>query len=179
MGPSHVMGGNAQNSQKSLSNLKTSWRDNRHKKKTSLSHSVLNSRQNNNFLHWHVKSLRSSFQMCNVKHQEGKRCAFIQISLVTRTSWKTNVPWNTSGENTVLDTLNSKWSIHSSGLNSEFNRGCGIASSWQKASQLTFPAPTGPTTANSSPGLTVKERPCRVGVSDAYKYKLRKLCSTQ
>ena len=39
---------------------------------------------------------------------------------------------------------------------------------------LTFPAPTGPITANNSPGLTVKERPCRVGVSDAYKAKFKK-----
>ena len=35
---------------------------------------------------------------------------------------------------------------------------CGVASS-KRHHQLTFPAPTGPTTANSSPGLTVKESP--------------------
>ena len=58
------------------------------------------------------------------------------------------------------------------GSTREFNRGYGVAS---RASQLTFPAPTGPTTANSSPGLTVKERPRRVGVSDSCKLKFIKM----
>ena len=56
----------------------------------------------------------------------------------------------------------------------EFNRDCSVASNCWKAPQLTFPAPTGPTTANSSPGLTVKERPCRVGVLNSCKLKFIK-----
>lgn len=53
--------------------------------------------------------------------------------------------------------------------------GYSMAVRLQKASRLTFPAPTGPITANNSPGLTVKERPSRVGVSDAYKLKFTKI----
>ena len=83
--------------------------------------------------------------------------------------WDIQIPDTSS----VLDTANSNCVTLSSGFHSwEFNRGCGVAS---RASQLTFPAPTGPTTANSSPGLTVKERPRRVGVSDSCKLKFIKM----
>lgn len=61
----------------------------------------------------------------------------------------------------------------------DFNMGCGITSSCPKTSQLTFPAPTGPTTANNSPGLTVKETSFSVGVSDTYKWKFTKKCPFQ
>lgn len=50
----------------------------------------------------------------------------------------------------------------------------GVHQAAQRHYKLTLPAPTGPTTANNSPGLTVKERPCRVGVSNAYKLKFKK-----
>ena len=145
-------------------------------KESSLSLSILNSCHINNFLHWDIQIPHKQFTTGPCEASRRKRqYAFILIYL----------PWN----------LLVKWVFHGTHLEKHcsrhtqfklshtrlwaplwgLNRCCGVASSWQKASQLTFPAPTGPTTANSSPGLTVKERPCRVGVSDAYKLKFIKM----
>ena len=67
---------------KSLHNLQTSWRDHCHKKKSPLSHSVLNRCHINNFLPWDVQT--SDKQLPTVQHEAPRRktqCAFIQIYL--------------------------------------------------------------------------------------------------
>ena len=56
---------------KSLHNLQTSWRDHHHKKKSPLSHSVLNRCHINNFLHWDVQT--SNKQFPNVQHEAPRR----------------------------------------------------------------------------------------------------------
>ena len=81
---------------KSLHNLQTSWRDHRHKKKSPLSHSVLNRCHINNFLHWDVQT--SDKQFPTVQHEAPRRktqCAFTQIYVAVKPSCETNVPWNT------------------------------------------------------------------------------------
>ena len=113
---------------------------------------------------------------CNVKHQEGKHSVCL-----SRFIW----PWNLLAKLTFYGThLEKHCSRHTQFKPChtqlwdplwEFNRSCSVASSWQKASQLTFPAPTGPTTAKSSPGLAIRKRSCRVGVPDFYKLKFIKM----
>ena len=126
--------------------------------------SILNSCHINNLLLWDVQTPYKQF--LNMHREAPRRktqCAFIQVYL----------PLNLAKRmfhGTCLEKRCSRYTQLWAPLWG-FNRGCGAASGWQKASQLTFPAPTGPTTANSSPALTVKERPCRVGVSDAWKLK--------
>ena len=145
-------------------------------KESSLSLSILNSCHINNFLHGDIQIPHQQFTTGPCEAPRRKRqYAFILIYL----------PWNLLVRLVFHGThLEKHCSRHTQfKLNYTplwaplwgLNRGCGVASSWQKASQLTFPAPTGPTTANSSPGLTVNERPCRVGVSDAYKLKFIKM----
>ena len=162
-------------SRKSLHNLQTSRRDHRHKKKSPLSHSVLNRCHINNVLHWDVQT--SDKQFPTVQHETSGRktqCVFIQTYLAMKPSCKltfygTHLEKHCSRHMQFKPCHTQLWAPLW-----EFNRSCSIASKWHKESQLTFPAPTGPTTANSSPGLTVKERPCRVGVLDSCKLKFIK-----
>ena len=80
---------------KSLHKLQTSQRDHRHKKKSPLSHSVLNRCHINNFLPWDVQT--SDKQLPTVQHEAPRRktqCAFTQIYVAMKPC-KTNVPRNT------------------------------------------------------------------------------------
>ena len=74
---------------KSLHNLQTSRRDHCHKKKSPLSHSVLNRCHINNVLHWDVQT--SDKQFPTVQHETSRRktqCVFIQTYLAMKPSWK-------------------------------------------------------------------------------------------
>ena len=86
-------------SQKSLYHLQTSWRGSRDKKKSPLSLSNLNSCHINNLRHWDVQIPDNQFP--TVQHKAPRRktqCAFIQIYVATKPSYKTNIPWNTPRE---------------------------------------------------------------------------------
>ena len=147
---------------KSLHHLQTSWRDHCDKKKSPLSPSILNSCHINNLLHWDVQTPQEQFP--TMSHEASRKKYNVHLS---QCSW----PWNLFAKLMFLEKHFSRYTQFKLKLSHTqlwaplwgLNRGCGIASGWQKASQLTVPAPTGPTTANSSPGLTVKERPWRVG----------------
>ena len=140
------------------------------KKKPPLSPSNLNSCHIDNLLHWDVQIPDTSSPLCNVKHQEGKYS--VRLS---RFMWPWNLLTKLIFHGTHLEKYHSRYSqfklCHTQlwAWLWKFNKGSGVTSSWQKASQLTFPAPTGPTTAKSSPGLAIRKRSCRVGVPDAYK----------
>ena len=70
---------------KSLHNLQTSWRDHHHKKKSPLSHSVLNRCHINNFLHWDVQTADKLFP--TVQHETPRRKHSVHSP---RFMW----PWN-------------------------------------------------------------------------------------
>ena len=165
---------------KSLHHLQTSWRGHCDKKKSPLSPSILISYHINNFLHWNSQTPHKQFP--TVQHKTSRRktqCVFIQTYLAMKPSWKltfygTHLEKHCSRHTQFKPCHTQLWAPLW-----EFNRSCSIASNWRKASQLTFPAPTGPTTVNSSPGLTVNERPFRVGNSDSCKLKFIKTHSFQ
>ena len=143
-------------------------------KESSLSLSMLNSCHINSFLHWDIQIPHKRFATGPCEAPRRKRqCAFILIYLPQNLLVKWVFHGNT--RETLFYTHSIQTESHSAlGSTLRIEQGLWSFIKLTKASQLTFPAPTGPTTANSSPGLTVKERSCRVGVSDAYKLKFIK-----
>ena len=144
-------------------------------KESSLSLSILNSCHINNFLHWDIQIPHKQFTTGPCEASRRKRqYAFILIYLPQNLLVKWVFHGNT--RETLFHTHSIQTESHSAlGSTLRIQQGLWSCIKLTKASQLTFPAPTGPTTANSSPGLTVKERSCRVGVSDAYKLKFIKM----
>ena len=118
-------------SRKSLHHLQTSWRGHCDKKKSPLSHSVLNSCHINNLLHWDIQIPHKQFPA--LPHEAPRRktqCVLIHIYL-TR-----NLPEKLMFHGTHLEEYCSRhiqlklchtrlWA-----LLWEFNRGCGKASTF-------------------------------------------------
>lgn len=145
-----------------------------------LNHSSLNNCHLSNFLTEMADFQIRSSQLCHLNGQEEKHNVLYPDSLVHAISLQNEH----SMEHPLRKAIQGIPDPHLCYIwlwaqPWDFNMGCGTASSCPKTLQLTFPAPTGPTTANNSPGLTVKERSFRVGVSDACKQKFTKKCPFQ
>ena len=81
------------------SNLQTSWGGYCDKKKYPLSPSILNSCHISNFLKWSIKTPHKAVPHCAMWSTKKENTVCIYPDLVaTKSSWKTNILWNTRRE---------------------------------------------------------------------------------